>query len=102
MSRDDRARSKLSKTEYLSNERVNGFVKAIVSVASTILLVLPIIILYALSTHGSSGWLKIGILLIFVVVFALALSILTNASRSEMFGASAGYGLASSRQFRRS
>ena len=90
MTRDDRARSKASKTEYLSNERVNGFVKAIVSVASTILLVLPIIILYALSTHGASGWLKIGILLIFVVIFALALSILTNASRSEMFGASAG------------
>ena len=32
------------------------------------------------------------ILLVFVVAFALALSALTNASRSEMFGASAGYG----------
>ena len=89
--REDREKSKDSKTEYLSNPRVNSFVKAVVSVASTMLLVLPIIILYALSTHNASGWLKIGILLIFVVAFALALSILTNASRSEMFGASAGY-----------
>ncbi|KIW69036.1 hypothetical protein PV04_04940 [Phialophora macrospora] len=91
MTREDREKSKASTTEYLSNHRVNSFVKAVVSVASTILLVLPIIILYALSTSGASGWLKIGILLIFVVAFALALSVLTNASRSEMFGASAGY-----------
>jgi hypothetical protein len=88
--KEDRERSRQSKTEYLTNDRINSFVKSIVSIASTILLVLPIIILYALSTHGASGWLKIGILLMFVVAFALALSVLTNASRSEMFGASAG------------
>src|ERR1700742_3394105 len=91
MTPEDRERSNASKTEYLSNDRLNSFVKAIVSVSSTMLLVLPIIILYALSTNGTSGWLKIGILLAFVVAFILTLSALTNASRSEMFGASAGF-----------
>ncbi len=95
MTRDERAKSKSSRTEYLSNKRVNGFAKAMVSVASTILLVLPIVILYALSTQEASGWLKIGILLIFVVIFALVLSILANASRSDIFGATAGYGFIS-------
>lgn len=55
------------------------------------LLVLPVVILYVLSTHGASGGLKIGVMLIFVVAFALVLATMTNASRSEMFGGSAGY-----------
>lgn len=59
--------------------------------ATTVLLVLPIVILYILSVHSASGGLKIGVLLIFVVVFAIVLAVITNASRSEMFGASAGY-----------
>ncbi len=87
----DRARSKESGIQHYSNERMNTFVKALVCAVTTILLVLPIVILYVLSIHGASGGLKIGILLVFVVVFALILAVITNASRSEMFGASAGY-----------
>jgi hypothetical protein len=70
---------------------MNTFVKALVCVVTTVLLVLPIVILYVLSVHGASGGLKIGILLVFVVAFAFMMAIITNASRSEMFGASAGY-----------
>jgi hypothetical protein len=75
---------------FYDNDRTSKFIKALVAAATTVLLVLPIFILYVLSVHGASGYLKIGVLLIFVVMFALALPLMTNASRSEMFGASAG------------
>jgi hypothetical protein len=79
-----------SSMSFYDNDRTSKFIKALVAAATTVLLVLPIFILYVLSVHGASGYLKIGVLLIFVVMFALALPLMTNASRSEMFGASAG------------
>lgn len=91
-SSEDRKKSaSLTNVSIYSNKRIGAFVKGIVCAASTLLLVVPVIILYALSISQASGWLKIGVLLIFVVIFAFLLAALTNASRSEMFGASAGY-----------
>lgn len=65
--------------------------KAIIGVATTVLLVLPIVILYLLTVHDASGGVKIGVLVIFVAAFAVVLATLTKASRHEMFGASAAY-----------
>jgi len=90
-SSEDRKKSAgLTNVSIYSNKRIGAFVKGVVCAASTLLLVVPVIILYALSISQASGWLKIGVLLIFVVLFAFLLAALTNASRSEMFGASAG------------
>ena len=65
------------------------FVKAVVGIVTTLLMVIPVILLYLLTVHGASGWLKIGILLLSVVVFTIAVATLTKASRQEMFLASA-------------
>ena len=75
--------------QFYSNRRTSKFVKAIVAAATTLLLVIPVVVLYLLTVHGASGGLKIGILLLFVVAFAVTLSTLTRASRHEMFAASA-------------
>jgi len=56
--------------QFYSNRRTSKFVKAIVATATTLLLVIPVIVLYLLTIHGASGGLKIGILLLFVVAFA--------------------------------
>lgn len=63
-------------------------IKILVNAASTILLILPVILLYVL--HTSAG-VKIGILIIFVVAFSITLSIMTRATRHEVFAASAAY-----------
>ena len=60
----------------------------VVSVTS-LLLVLPIVVLYILTVHDVSGGVKIGVTVVFVVVFALALAAMTHASRHETFGACA-------------
>lgn len=88
---EDRKRNaKLTNVTFYTNERVNAFVKGTVCAANTVLLVVPVIILYTLSLNEASGWLKIGVLLIFVVIFAFLLAALTNASRSDLFAGSAG------------
>lgn len=71
---------------YYSNGRIDTTVKAIVNLAATLLLVLPIVLLYFLRT---SGGVKIAILVLFVVSFSLALSTLTKAKRHEVFAATA-------------
>lgn len=90
-SSEDRKKSAgLGNVSFYSNKRIGAFVKGIVCAANTVLLVVPVIILYAMSISKVSGWLKIGVLLFFVIVFAFLLAALTNASRSEMFAGSAG------------
>jgi hypothetical protein len=90
-SSEDRKKSgSLTNVRFYSNRRIGAFVKGIVCAANTVLLVVPVIILYAMSISEASGWLKISVLLIFVVIFSFLLAALTNASRSEMFAGSAG------------
>jgi len=91
MTHEDREKSAAADGPYdfFSNERTDRVIKAVVGTAATVLLVLPVVILYVLTVHNASGGLKIGVLLIFVVAFSIALATLTRASRHEMFGASA-------------
>jgi phosphoglycerol transferase MdoB-like AlkP superfamily enzyme len=89
ITQDDRAKTDNECVEFYSNLRMNIFVKAVVGIAATLLMVIPIILLYLLTVHGASGWLRIVTLLLFVVLFTIALAILTRATRQEMFAASA-------------
>jgi hypothetical protein len=88
--KDREESASVANVSFYSNKRVGRFVKGVVCAANTVLLVVPILILYAVTLNQASGWLKIGILLIFVVIFAFLVAALTNASRSDMFAACAG------------
>jgi hypothetical protein len=89
-SRDDRARSnEEAGVQFYSNTRTETLIKAIIGLATTLLIILPITALYLLTVHHATGGIRIGVLSIFVVAFVVALATLTRASRHEMFGASA-------------
>lgn len=62
--------------------------KITVSLASTAILMLPVVLLYVVE---SSSGIKLTIILIFVATFSLALSTTTNAKRHEIFAAAAAY-----------
>ena len=81
-----------SDNEYLdfySSCRTNKLVEAVVVTVTTLLLVAPAVVPFLLTVHHASGGIKIGVLLLFVVAFAVALSTLKTSTRAEMFGASA-------------
>ena len=89
-SREDRSRSnEETGVQFYSNERTETLIKAVIGLATTLLLILPTVALYLLTANGATGGVKIGVLSIFVVAFVVALATLTRASRHEMFGASA-------------
>lgn len=81
----------LKGTRFFSNHRTVRLVKMIAVACTSLLLVLPIVVLYVLSSRGAAGGVKIGVTVIFVVLFALALAGLTHASRHDLFAASAAY-----------
>lgn len=58
-----------------------------------VLLVLPVIVLYELTNFagGQSALDAIGVLIVFTLIFGMAISTLTTARRQELFGASAAY-----------
>ena len=85
ISKEDQAKSDNPNLQFYSNRRTTKAVKAVVATAMVLLLVLPVVILYLLTTRGAAGGVKIGVL----VVFAIAISTLTKATRHEMFAASA-------------
>jgi hypothetical protein len=64
-------------------------VKAVIEAANMILLVIPVVVLFILTVNRASGGVKIGVLVAFVIAFAMAVALLTKASRHEMFAASA-------------
>lgn len=78
-------------TRFFSNYRTVRLVKMVTVSFASLLLVLPIVVLYVLSANEAAGGVKIGVTVIFVVLFALALAALTHASRHDLFAASAAY-----------
>lgn len=90
-SRHEREKTDNDDLEFYSNRRANYFIKAVIASATTLLLVVPVVVLYLLTVHRASGGIKIGVLLLFVVTFAIALATLTRATRHEMFAASAAW-----------
>lgn len=79
--------------QYYAPARVNKLVGFIITGVIFMLLILPVVALYELSNVGrrESPFEAIGILIIFTLLFAAAMSALTKATRQELFAASAAY-----------
>ncbi|KAI7719774.1 hypothetical protein KC322_g1942 [Hortaea werneckii] len=79
--------------QYYAPARVDKLVGFIITGVIFMLLVLPVVALYELSNVGrrESPFEAIGILIIFTLLFAAAMSALTKATRQELFAASAAY-----------
>lgn len=79
---------------YYSSHRVELFVGLIMTFIVFVLLVLPVVAMYKLTSfgQGSHGTFDaIGVLVIFTLLFCAAMSMLTKAKRHELFAASAAY-----------
>lgn len=69
-----------------SRYRIDILVRLILTIITVVLLVVPTTVLFRVSGHAA---LKIGLVMLFTLLFSLALGILTKAKRHEMFAATA-------------
>ncbi|KAK4634276.1 hypothetical protein CLAFUW4_01010 [Fulvia fulva] len=78
---------------YYAPARVDKLVNIIITIVIFILLVHPVIIMYEVTEMGAqqSALDAIGVLVVFTLIFGMAVSSLTTAKRHELFGASAAY-----------
>ncbi|KAK5728874.1 hypothetical protein LTR15_002015 [Elasticomyces elasticus] len=78
---------------YYAPHRVDALVNLIITTIIFILLVVPVVLMYKLSGlgGGASPFEALGILIVFTLLFGLAMSSLTTAKRQELFAASAAY-----------
>jgi hypothetical protein len=88
-------REKTSDTllNYYAPKRVDKLVNAIITTVIFVLLILPVVAMYELSnvSQRASPFEAIGILIVFTLLFGMAMSGLTKATRQELFAASAAY-----------
>ncbi|KAF7682149.1 hypothetical protein GT037_001125 [Alternaria burnsii] len=80
-------------TFYYSQSRIEKLVGLIITVMIFVLLVLPVVAMYQLTSVGdrNSTFDAVGILVVFTLLFSAAMSLVTKAKRHELFGASAAY-----------
>ncbi|KAI4623087.1 hypothetical protein J4E83_004477 [Alternaria metachromatica] len=78
---------------YYSQSRIEKLVGLIITLIIFILLVLPVVAMYKLTSVGdrNSTFDAVGILVVFTLLFSAAMSLLTKAKRHELFAASAAY-----------
>ncbi|ORY09511.1 hypothetical protein BCR34DRAFT_589249 [Clohesyomyces aquaticus] len=78
---------------YYSSSRIEKLVGIIITFIIFILLVLPVVAMYKLTSIGDRNSIfdAIGILVVFTLLFSAAMSLLTKAARHELFAASAAY-----------
>ncbi|KAH6612117.1 hypothetical protein C7974DRAFT_419015 [Boeremia exigua] len=78
---------------YYSHERIEKLVGVLITTIIFVLLVLPIVAMYKLTSAGesTSTFDAVGVLVVFTLLFSAALSLLTKAQRHELFAASAAY-----------
>ena len=78
---------------YYSPSRVDTLVGLIITAVIFVLLILPVVAMYQLTSIGNhdSTFHAIGVLIVFTLLFGAAMSILTRARRHELFAASAAY-----------
>jgi hypothetical protein len=63
--REDRSESNEEAcVQFYSNERTETLIKAIIGLATTLLLILPTVALYPLTVNGGTGGVKIGVVAI--------------------------------------
>ncbi|MCJ1393265.1 hypothetical protein MMC18_006137 [Xylographa bjoerkii] len=79
---------------YYTRSRVDKLIGILITIMIFILLVLPVIAMYQLTTFGAkpqSTFSAVGVLVVFTLLFSAAMSLLTKARRHELFAASAAY-----------
>ena len=79
---------------YYSASRVEAFVGLVITSIIFVLLVLPVVAMYKLTSVGNdphNTFRAIGVLVVFTLLFSAAMSMLTTARRHELFAASAAY-----------
>jgi uncharacterized membrane protein len=78
---------------YYSPARVEKLVGIIITMIIFVLLVLPVFVMYHLTSIGTrdSTLDAVGLLVVFTLLFSAAMSLLTKAKRHELFAASAAY-----------
>ncbi|KAH7064033.1 hypothetical protein BKA63DRAFT_177464 [Paraphoma chrysanthemicola] len=78
---------------YYSQSRIEKLVGLIITFIIFVLLVLPVVAMYKLTSLGdrSSTFDTVGIMVVFTLLFSAAMSLLTKAKRHELFAASAAY-----------
>ena len=79
---------------YISRSRVEFFVGLIITSLIFVLLVVPVVVMYkmtSVSRSQDSVFTAIGVLIIFTLLFSAAMGLLTVAKRHEIFAASAAY-----------
>ena len=72
---------------------MSTLVNLCITVALFLLLVAPVLAMYRLSTIKTTECVfeAIGVLMVFTLLFAAAMSLLTKAKRHELFAAAAAY-----------
>jgi hypothetical protein len=76
---------------YYSQSRIEKLVGVIITLLIFVLLVLPVVAMYKLTSIRKSTFDSVGILVVFTLLFSAAMSLVTKAKRHELFGASAAY-----------
>jgi len=90
---DQRRKSTDERNYYFAPSRVSTLVNLFITIALFLLLVAPVLAMYRLSTIKTTEcvFAAIGILMVFTLLFAAAMSLLTKAKRHELFAAAAAY-----------
>jgi len=89
-----RAKTSDKHISYYSASRVESFVGAIITIFVMTLMVIPVWIMCHLTATGDgvvTEYKAVGVWLVFTLLFATILSLLTKARRHELFAASAAY-----------
>jgi len=78
---------------FYSSSRVDTFVGILITVVIFILLVIPVMAMYWLTTSNRPRKIvdAVGVMMVFTLLFSAAMSLLTKAARHELFAASAAY-----------
>ncbi|MCJ1305171.1 hypothetical protein MMC08_007985 [Hypocenomyce scalaris] len=92
-SRELRQKSNDEHIYYFDQKRVDALVSTIIMLVIIVLLVLPIVGMYRLSSDNTRAdtFTAIGVLIVFTLLFCAVMSMLTKARRHEIFAASAAY-----------
>ena len=88
-----RAKTNDKKIHYFSSSRIEKLVGLIITTIIFVLLVLPVVAMYRLTSIGdrNSTFDAVGVLVVFTLLFSAAMALLTKAKRQELFAASASY-----------
>lgn len=82
-----------SQAHYFSPSRIEKFVSLIISSIIFVLLIIPVVGMYRQASFGETKdiFAAIGVMMVFTLLFAAAMSLLTKARRHELFATTAAY-----------